>query len=135
MSLLRPLLRPARGTRARRRWAGLAALAVAVATPAFGRVPLAQAAPGDPAPAFVSSFEAGQRPPDWMSTVETGPDGAPKASGVTGPATTGIPGDITSQNTGVTASAENPPGRRPARRSTATSTASGWPSSRPAGST
>jgi len=82
---------------------------VAVATPSFGPMPLARAAVGDPAPAFASSFEDGQRPLDWTSTVEVGPDGQPKASGVTGPATTGIPGDVTSQVTEVTASAENPP--------------------------
>ncbi len=109
MSLFRPLLRPARGARACRRWASVAALAVAVATPAVARVPFAQAAPSDPAPAFASSFETGQRPLDWTSTVEVGRDGAPKASGVTGPATTGIPGDITSQVSGVTASSDNPP--------------------------
>lgn len=60
MSLFRPLLRPARGARARRRWASVAA----VATPAVARVPFAQAAPSDPAPAFASSFETGQRPLD-----------------------------------------------------------------------
>ncbi len=92
MTPFRPLLRPATGRRARRSWAGLAVLAVALAPPALGRVPLAQAAPGDPAPAFFSSFGAGQRPLDWTSTVEVGPDGAPKASGVAGPPTTGIPG-------------------------------------------
>jgi len=115
MTPFRPLLRPAAGRRARRSWAGLAVLAVALATPALGRLPLAQAAPGDPAPAFFSSFEAGQRPLDWTSTVEVGPDGAPKASGVTGPPTTGIPGDITSGVTGVTASAENAPGEAAAK--------------------
>jgi len=115
MSLFRPLLRPARGARARRRWASVAALAVAVATPAVARVPFAQAAPSDPAPAFASSFETGQRPLDWTSTVEVGRDGAPKASWVTGPATTGIPGDITSQVTGVTASSDNPPGETAAK--------------------
>jgi len=115
MTPFRPLLRPAAGRRARRSWAGLAVLAVALATPALGRLPLAQAAPGDPAPAFFSSFEAGQRPLDWTSTVEVGPDGAPKASGVTGPPTTGIPGDITSGATGVTASAESAPGEAAAK--------------------
>ena len=109
MTQFRSLLRPDRGSPACRRWASLGVLAVALATPAFGQVPLAQAAPGDPAPAFASSFEEGQRPVDWTSTVEVGPDGQPKASGVTGPASTGIPGDVTSQVTGVTASAENPP--------------------------
>jgi hypothetical protein len=90
MSLSRPLSRPARAPRTRRLWAGLAALAVAAATPALGQVPVVAAAPGDLA--FVSSFEAGQRPLDWTSTVEAGPDGAPKAAGVTGPAGAGIPG-------------------------------------------
>jgi len=83
--------------------------------PAVARVPFAQAAPSDPAPAFASSFETGQRPLDWTSTVEVGRDGAPKASGVTGPTTTGIPGDITSQVSGVTASSDNPPGETAAK--------------------
>ena len=80
-------------------------------------MPFAQAAPSDPAPAFASSFETGQRPLDWTSTVEVVRDGAPKASEVTGPATTGIPGDITSQVSGVTASSDNPPGETAAKAS------------------
>ncbi len=68
-----------------------------------------QAAPSGPGGSFASSFEDGQRPVDWTSTVESGPDGKPKAAGVTGPAATGIPGDITAQATGVSASADNRP--------------------------
>ena len=97
------------GSLSRRGWASLTVFAMAVAAPTFGPMPLAQAAPDDPAPTFASSFEDGQRPLDWTSTVEVGPDGQPKASGVTGPATAGIPGDVTSQVTEVTASSENTP--------------------------
>lgn len=32
---------------------------------------------------FASSFEADDPPPDWLDTVETGPDGKPRADGVT----------------------------------------------------
>ena len=87
------------------RWrvpAALAVGAIVVTAPSWGQLPSAVAAPGDVA--FSSSFEANQSPPSWVST----PEGT-KSSGVTGPAQTGIPGDITATNTGATASAENPP--------------------------
>src|SRR4029079_19023195 len=80
----------------------VASRAPATPAPPAGQLPSASAAPGDVA--FASSFEANQSPPTWVST----PEGT-KSSGVTGPAQTGIPGDITATNTGVTASAENPP--------------------------
>lgn len=54
-------------------------------------------------------FEQGQPQPDWTSTVETGPDGRPKAKRVTGPTPTGLPGDLTSHVTDVAASGNNPP--------------------------
>ncbi|MBR7673766.1 GH92 family glycosyl hydrolase [Streptomyces daliensis] len=38
--------------------------------------------PGDRGTRFSSSFEPGQQAPDWNSTVETGPDGEPRVSGV-----------------------------------------------------
>ena len=79
LTQFRSLLRPGCGSRARRRCAGLVVIAMAVATPAFGGMQIAQASPGDPAPAFASSFEDGQQPLDWTSTVEAGPDGQPRA--------------------------------------------------------
>ena len=47
----------------------------------------ATAAPGEPTVSetlFASSFEDGQPQPKWSNTVETGPDGTPKTSGVDG---------------------------------------------------
>jgi len=76
-------------------------------------VAFARAAPSDP-PDFAGCFEAGQRP--RLDEHRRGRPGRPtKASGVTGPATTGIQGDITSQVTGVTASSDNPPGETSAK--------------------
>ena len=86
----------------------LAATALLVTSPAWGQPPTAAAAAGDVA--FASSFEANQSPPTWVST----PEGT-KSSGVTGPAATGIPGDVTATNTGVTASAENAPNETAAK--------------------
>ena len=117
--------RPASG---HRRWRtpsrGPVSVALAMALAMLGQLPAVQAghaAPTGPGGSFASSFEEGQRPVDWTSTVETGADGKPKAAGVTGPAATGIPGNITDQVTAVTARAENAPnetavkdgGRRP----------------------
>ncbi|MDQ0381665.1 GH92 family glycosyl hydrolase [Amycolatopsis thermophila] len=56
---------------------------------------------------FSSSFEAGEPAPDWADTVETGPDGAPRAAGVNGANGSAIPGDVRGKATGATASAEN----------------------------
>ncbi|MEU6611849.1 GH92 family glycosyl hydrolase [Streptomyces shenzhenensis] len=56
---------------------------------------------------FASSFEADDPAPDWLNTVDTGPDGAKRASGVDGGYSTGIPGNVTDHVTEVRASAEN----------------------------
>jgi hypothetical protein len=56
---------------------------------------------------FVSSFEAGEPAPDWLNTVDTGPDGAKRASGVDGGYSSGIPGNVTDHVTDVRASGEN----------------------------
>ncbi|MFJ8795573.1 GH92 family glycosyl hydrolase [Streptomyces sp. NPDC102462] len=56
---------------------------------------------------FASSFEADDPAPDWLSTVDTGPDGTKRASGVDGGYSTGIPGNVTDHVTEVRASAEN----------------------------
>ncbi|WP_432011741.1 GH92 family glycosyl hydrolase [Streptomyces cucumeris] len=56
---------------------------------------------------FASSFEADDPQPDWRDTVETGPDGKKKASGVDGGYASGIPGNVTDKVTGVRASGEN----------------------------
>ncbi len=51
---------------------------------------------------FSSSFEAGDPQPAWTDTVDAG-----KASGVTGPKPTGIPGNVTNKVVEVTANGEN----------------------------
>ncbi len=56
---------------------------------------------------FASSFEADDPAPDWLNTVDTGPDGSKRASGVDGGYSTGIPGNVTDHVTDVRASAEN----------------------------
>src|SRR5215207_8240859 len=49
---------------------------------------------------FASSFEAGDAQPTWTNTAE-------RASGVTGPKPSGIPGNVTDTVVAVTASGEN----------------------------
>ncbi|MCS0635517.1 GH92 family glycosyl hydrolase [Streptomyces sp. LP05-1] len=56
---------------------------------------------------FMSSFEDGEPRPSWLDTVETGPDGRPRASGVDGAYAAGIPGNVTDTVTAVRASGEN----------------------------
>ncbi len=65
------------------------------------------AASGTPASAagsqsFFSSFESGDPQPTWTNTVDAG-----KSSGVVGPKTTGIPGNVTDKVVEVTANGEN----------------------------
>ncbi|MGX1272951.1 hypothetical protein RKD18_006145 [Streptomyces phaeoluteigriseus] len=59
---------------------------------------------------FTSSFEAGERAPDWRSTVESTPGGGKRAAGVDGGYGGGLPGDVTDRVTDVRASAENTAG-------------------------
>ncbi|MFE7567512.1 GH92 family glycosyl hydrolase [Streptomyces sp. NPDC057539] len=56
---------------------------------------------------FTSSFEADEPQPDWRNTVEVGPDGAKRASGVDGGFTNGIPGNVTDRVVELRASGEN----------------------------
>ncbi|BCK67859.1 hypothetical protein Srufu_018120 [Streptomyces libani subsp. rufus] len=63
----------------------------------------AQAAPPQPprgATEFRSSFESGEPQPDWTDTVETGPDGKPRTSGVSPETTPATPGMNTGTDTG-----------------------------------
>ncbi|MEU7409249.1 GH92 family glycosyl hydrolase [Streptomyces sp. NPDC042638] len=96
--------------RTRHRW-GPAAVLTAAFVMAVGAQGAAVALPAR-APAadreFASSFEAGEPAPDWLNTVDTGPDGGKRASGVDGGYSTGIPGNVTDHVTEVRASAENP---------------------------
>ncbi|MFE5190754.1 GH92 family glycosyl hydrolase [Streptomyces sp. NPDC056628] len=56
---------------------------------------------------FASSFEADDPAPDWLNTVDTGPGGAKRASGVDGGYSSGIPGNVTDHVTDVRANGEN----------------------------
>ncbi|MGW3263199.1 GH92 family glycosyl hydrolase [Streptomyces sp. NPDC001056] len=95
--------------RTRHRWSPAAVLTAAFVM-AVGGQGAAVALPAK-APAadreFASSFEAGDPAPDWLNTVDTGPDGTPRASGVDGGYSTGIPGNVNDHVTEVRASGEN----------------------------
>ncbi|MEU6665339.1 GH92 family glycosyl hydrolase [Streptomyces sp. NPDC046727] len=95
--------------RTRHRWGPAVVLTTAFVM-AVGAQGAAVALPAE-APAadreFASSFEAGEPAPDWLNTVDTGPDGTKRASGVDGGYSTGIPGNVTDHVTEVRASAEN----------------------------
>lgn len=91
-----------RPPRALARPAALVAAALLLAT---GPLPAgtAQAAPPQRphgATEFHSSFEPGDPQPDWTDTVETGPDGRPRAAGVTPETTPAAPGMSTRTDTG-----------------------------------
>ncbi|WP_202442253.1 MULTISPECIES: GH92 family glycosyl hydrolase [unclassified Streptomyces] len=95
--------------RTRHRW-GPAAVLTAAFVMAVGAQGAAVALPAK-APVgdreFASSFEAGDPAPDWLNTVDTGADGTPRASGVDGGYSTGIPGNVNDHVTEVRASGEN----------------------------
>ncbi|WP_171480924.1 GH92 family glycosyl hydrolase [Streptomyces griseoviridis] len=98
--------------RTRHRW-GPAVVLTAVFALAAGSQGAAVALPAKAKPAdreFASSFETGEPAPDWLNTVDTGPGGAKRASGVDGGYSTGIPGNVTDHVTDVRASAENSSG-------------------------
>ncbi|MFI6645243.1 GH92 family glycosyl hydrolase [Streptomyces sp. NPDC050504] len=56
---------------------------------------------------FSTSFEPDEIQPDWRNTVETGPGGTRRTSGVDGGFAAGIPGNVTDRVTAVRASGEN----------------------------
>jgi predicted alpha-1,2-mannosidase len=56
---------------------------------------------------FFTSFESGQPQPGYTDTLETGPDGKPRVSGVEGPTPTGIGGSEMDKVTKVEANGEN----------------------------
>ncbi|MEU1010151.1 GH92 family glycosyl hydrolase [Streptomyces sp. NPDC005890] len=95
--------------RTRHRWAPAAVLTAAFVM-AVGAQGAAVALPAKASAVdreFASSFEVGDPAPDWLNTVDTGPDGGKRASGVDGGYSTGIPGNVTDHVTEVRASAEN----------------------------
>ncbi|WP_078622659.1 MULTISPECIES: GH92 family glycosyl hydrolase [unclassified Streptomyces] len=59
---------------------------------------------------FSTSFEEDEKQPDWRNTVEQGPDGKKRASGIDGGFSSGIPGNVTDKVTDVRASDENTAG-------------------------
>jgi predicted alpha-1,2-mannosidase len=59
---------------------------------------------------FFTSFETGEPQPGYTDTNDTDSSGAPRSSGVTGAAQTGINGNIMEHVIQVVASGENPPG-------------------------
>ncbi|MDT0438374.1 MULTISPECIES: GH92 family glycosyl hydrolase [Streptomyces] len=98
--------------RTRHRWGPAVVLTAAFAL-AAGSQGAAVALPAKakaPDREFASSFETGEPAPDWLSTVDTGPGGTKRASGVDGGYSTGIPGNVTDHVTDVRASAENTSG-------------------------
>ncbi|MDT0457441.1 GH92 family glycosyl hydrolase [Streptomyces sp. DSM 41527] len=92
--------RPRRGIT---RLAALAAAALLVITvPGPARAAPPQKPQG--ATEFRSSFESGEPQPDWTDSVDTGPDGTPRASGVTPQTAPAAPGMNTRTDTGPDAS-------------------------------
>jgi predicted alpha-1,2-mannosidase len=77
--------------------AAVGALVVAAALAAGG-----PPARGAAAQSFSTSFEAADPQPDWTNTVD-----GDRSSGVVGPKTTGIPGNVTDKVVEVTANGEN----------------------------
>lgn len=63
--------------------------------------------PTAPETGFSTSFEANEPPPDWRNTVETGPEGTKRSSGVDGGFSSGIPGNVTDRVVELRASGEN----------------------------
>ncbi|MFG3497256.1 GH92 family glycosyl hydrolase [Streptomyces sp. NPDC047928] len=70
-----------------------------------GDRPAAQEASADRE--FSTSFEADEPAPAWRDTVDTAPDGTPRAAGVDGGFAAGIPGNVTDRVAQVAASGEN----------------------------
>src|SRR5689334_14465234 len=69
--------------------------------------PTTSATQNEPAPSgasFFTSFESGQPQPGYTDTVESGPDGTPRAGGVQGPTPTGVGGSEMDKVTTITAS-------------------------------
>ncbi len=87
----------------------LLAMSLALGMAAWGITAVSPAGAAQTDRSYETSFEEGQPQPDWTSTVETGPDGKPRAENVTGPTPTGLPGDLTGHVTDVEANGENPP--------------------------
>ncbi|MET8676887.1 GH92 family glycosyl hydrolase [Streptomyces sp. NPDC004647] len=92
------------------RTAALMAAVVVLIPTAQGSAAAQPREPSRSAEKFASSFETDDPQPTWSNTVETGPDGKKKASGVDGGFSSGIPGNVTDKVTEVRASGENTEG-------------------------
>ncbi|MFD0371734.1 GH92 family glycosyl hydrolase [Streptomyces sp. NPDC127114] len=87
--------------------AASAALILALVPTVAQAVPGASEQPGGTAREFTTSFEAEETQPTWRNTVEVGPDGKKRTSGVDGGFVTGIPGNVTDRVTALRASGEH----------------------------
>ncbi|MFF6778772.1 GH92 family glycosyl hydrolase [Streptomyces sp. NPDC012637] len=87
--------------------AASAALILTLTPTVAQAVPGASEQPGRTAREFTTSFEAEETQPTWRNTVEVGPDGKKRTSGVDGGFVTGIPGNVTDQVTALRASGEH----------------------------
>jgi predicted alpha-1,2-mannosidase len=95
--------------RARHRW-GPAVVLTAAFTLTVGSQGAAVAMPPEARAAhreFASSFETDDPAPDWLNTVDTGPEGSRRALGVDGGYSNGIPGNVDDHVTDLRASGEN----------------------------
>ncbi|WP_443053191.1 GH92 family glycosyl hydrolase [Streptomyces sp. IBSBF 3010] len=86
-------------------------LVLVVTAPTAAAAQSAGSGPGGQRPTgdrtFSTSFEEDEKQPDWRNSVEEGPDGKKRSSGVDGGFSSGIPGNVTDQVTDVRASDEN----------------------------
>jgi predicted alpha-1,2-mannosidase len=88
----------------RPRW-GVALVPLALIA-AAGAVAFGGPAQAAEAGAFASSFENGDAQPAWSDTVDTGPDGKLRSSGVDGTVVDGMPGTLRNHVTAIVVNAE-----------------------------
>ncbi|MBT2414260.1 GH92 family glycosyl hydrolase [Streptomyces sp. ISL-12] len=121
--------------RTRHRWgpAVVVTTAFALAVGSQGAAVALPRAASAPDREFTSSFEADDPAPDWLNTVDTGPDGEKRAAGVDGGYSTGIPGNVSGDVTGVRASGENTGGGEVKENLTDTEPATKWLTFAPTG--
>jgi hypothetical protein len=74
-------------------WLTAAATVLAPAGPVFATSANPPAS-GSAGTSFSTSFETGQPQPTWTSTVETGPEGTPRCSGVVQSGASGAPAGL-----------------------------------------
>lgn len=89
------------------RAAALLAAAALIVTAAPSTSFALPARPGTPVREFTTSFEPDETQPTWRDTVEVGPDGTKRTSGVDGGFASGIPGNVTDKVVELRASGEH----------------------------